>query len=306
VPEKAELGVALEGTTAAWPTDDPNQGSPSLPSIDVFGDEERVIEVFNRGRAPFTFTAKADVPWLQVQPASANVEDQTRVTVSVDWARAPRGRSTASVAVEGPGGDGVVVAVPIFNPAEPAAPDVAAFFETDGHVSIEAAHYQRAVETEGIRWETIADYGRTLSGVTPFPVTAESRTLAPGSPRLEYDLYLFSTGEVNVDLYVSPTNAFVPGRTLRCAVSFDDAPPQVVEVHANPSHPEWQEAVRNAVRKVTTRHSIAEAGLHTLKVWMVDPAVVLQKLVVDAGGVRPSYLGPPETPGVVQPLGGSI
>ena len=34
-----------------------------------------------------------------------------------------------------------------------------------------------------------------------------------------------------------------------------------------------------------------DAGLHTLKIWLVDPGVVLQKIVIDAGGVS-CYLGP--------------
>ena len=36
-------------------------------------------------------------------------------------------------------------------------------------------------------------------------------------------------------------------------------------------------------------------GAHNLKIYMVDAGVVLDKIVIDTGGLKPSYLGPPET-----------
>ena len=59
---------------------------------------------------------------------------------------------------------------------------------------------------------------------------------------------------------------------------------------------DWEEAVKDSVRKVKSKHNLAKPGSHTFKVWMVDSAVVVQKIVLDCGGVKPSYLGPPESP----------
>ena len=53
--------------------------------------------------------------------------------------------------------------------------------------------------------------------------------------------------------------------------------------------------MEDSVRKVKSTQTVEGPGYHTLKVWMVDPGVVLQKVVVDLGGVKPSYLGPPES-----------
>jgi len=40
---------------------------------------------------------------------------------------------------------------------------------------------------------------------------------------------------------------------------------------------------------------VPNAGAHVLKLYMVDPGVVVDRLVLDLGGLRPSWLGPPET-----------
>jgi hypothetical protein len=53
--------------------------------------------------------------------------------------------------------------------------------------------------------------------------------------------------------------------------------------------------VADSVREMHTPLTIDKPGEHMLKFWRIDPGVVLQKLVIDFGGVRPSYLGPPES-----------
>ena len=102
---------------------------------------------------------------------------------------------------------------------------------------------------------------------------------------------------MTVKAYVSPSFNFAARKEgLRYAVSIDDEVPQIVNVVADSSLKAWEQSVADNIIVPATKHQLARSGDHTLKFWMVDPGVVLQKLVVDAGGVKPSYLGPPESP----------
>ena len=49
------------------------------------------------------------------------------------------------------------------------------------------------------------------------------------------------------------------------------------------------------LRRLTTTVKITSPGQHTLTVWMVDPGVVLDKLVLDFTPAKDTYLGPPES-----------
>ena len=113
-------------------------------------------------------------------------------------------------------------------------------------------------------------------------------------------MYLFSKDTVDVEGIFSPTLNFMANRGLNYAVSFDDDTPQVItlvpaDYNAQNGNRDWEWSVINNARYSHTKHLITKPGYHTLKIWMVDPGVVLEKIVVNLGGVKPSYLRPPES-----------
>ncbi len=282
VPAPAQLGVAIEGSTLAWPG---SPGKATLPPFDLFNQQSRYIDIFNRGRQPFVFSATTSVPWIMLSESQGTIEKDRRVWVSVDWKKAPLGFTSGSLKIARSGTQEVVVNVNAFRPQDLTRESLDGFVESDGYVSMEAVHYSKKVDRPSARWERIDDLGRTLSSMSVFPVTAESVTPTRDSPRLEYKLYLFDPRTVEVEAILAPTLNFVSGRGLRYAISFDDEAPQVIDALAENSVEAWGTSVKDSVRKVRSTHLLAKSGYHTLKFWTVDPGVVLQKLVVNLEGM---------------------
>ncbi len=296
LPAPAELGIAVDGSEQWWPA---AGGTPVLPEFSPFQTAPaQYIDVFNRGRTPFRCSVRTGAPWILTEPRGGRVAENLRLTVRVDWTRAPKGTTTVPITVSGAGAHVQVDAV-VRNPELP-APWRRGFVEANGYVSIEAEHCTANVGAGGVSWRRIPDLGRTGAAMTPLPVTAASR--APGTgPRLEYRMTLFTPGTVRVWAYLSPRPNVLQGDGVRYAVSFDDETPQVVNITKATGaddmtmNRQWETSTSDNVHRIATRHPIAAPGPHVLKLWMVDPTVVVQKVVIDTGGLRPSYLGPPES-----------
>jgi len=297
IPGPASLGVAVEGSEASWPG---TESGPTLPPFDRFNRQSRFIDVFNRGRSPFQFVARADRPWIKVSRGKGEVRTQVRLQVTIDWNRTPGGDAAGTVYISGAGGE-VAVHAGISGPAGIDSASLVGFMEGDGVVSIEAEHYTGKTASGLSRWLRIEGYGHTLSGMRgSSAVDAPPATPGSESPSLEYRMYLLNKGNLDVDGVFGPTLNFIPGRGLRYAISFDGERPQIVtlvpqEYAAGDRNQDWARVVEDNARHSHTRHVIASPGFHTLKIWMVDPGVVLEKIIVDCGGLRPSYLGPPES-----------
>jgi len=291
----AAIGVSIDGNTAALV---PSSAAGTLPELSAYYPQEaRYIEVFNRGAGSFDYQAKSDVAYVTITPASGTLSADLTLEVKADFSQVPAGKSTATITVTGAGGD-VDLKLPLNNPASPSPATLAGFPEVNGRVSMDASHFTANVKKGGVGWSIIPDLGRTGNGVHIQPDDAASLTPGTDSPHLEYKLYLAEAGQVQAQVYLSPSLP-ASGSHYRYAVSFDDQAPQTVDIHSglpnvfNDTAPVWEGWVSDNIIVKSTNLTPSSAGEHTLKLWMVDSGVVVQKIVVTRGTVPSSYLGAP-------------
>jgi hypothetical protein len=291
LPDSALMGVAVSGTDAWWPS----SASPaSLPRFDSWRNHPYQITVFSRGRKPISYALHADKPWILLSSTGGTTSLQDKITVTIDWAAVPEDSSQGTITVSGPGAGGIPIRITAFKPTLPSG--TTGFLESNRYVSMEAPHYTSSTHGPRVRWQTIGGLGRTLGGVTTWPATAPASTPGPGSPCLGYRFYLFDTGEARVQVYLSPTMDFLNRGGLRLGLSLDKGAVVTVNMQADSSsQAAWSRNVSNNINIRTATFHVDQPGWHTLRYWRIDPGVVLQKIVVDLGGEKSTYLGPPES-----------
>jgi hypothetical protein len=294
----AAFGVSVEGNSRSWPG---FYLPPSLPTLDSLTRRPTYLDVFPRGTLPISVDVSADKPWVRIREGrafSASPLDR-RYWIDIDWAKAPVGRSEATVTVRG---QETIEAKLTVVRADPQQEREArgTYGGLTGAFAVPVTGFQRSIAVRGVRWEPIPDYGRVEAAMSPFPVDAASFADPLQSPRLEYDVFLPKAGRYNVDLVTGPTLAVIPERKLAVAVGIDEHAPVVQAVFTGANGPiqDFLGSAHpiNTASNTRTMHFEVEAdrpGRHVLKVAMIDPTLVLQQIIILSEPPRPSFFGPP-------------
>lgn len=169
------------------------------------------------------------------------------------------------------------------------------FRERDGYISIEAAHFSKSAAVNGLSWTILPGHGRTGDAVTVFPVTMKEQDINE-APELLYEWEGPSTGNIEVQLYFSPTLNLFNNGGLKYSVSVDNEKPSLFTLNADDNKVRtWETWVAGNIIIKTSAHQLSGPGKHILRYRQLSPAIVLQKIVINTGGLQPSYLGPPES-----------
>jgi hypothetical protein len=227
------------------------------------------------------------------------VEPYTRLWVSIDWSKVPLGENTGSVQISGAGWGAATIAVSAFKP-DLKKTTIKGFAEADGYIAIDAEHYQRQgsakdVSGQQLHWEKIPQHGRSLSSMSVYPIGDQHFESPEQAPYLEYDIFTTTKSKVAITGLFAPSWPMLPQHGLRYAIAVDDQPAQIIDLTSDMSSTTWEETVRSDVRRSTSTHEITTPGAHKLRIYSLDPGVTLQKIMLDTGGLLPSYLGPDES-----------
>jgi hypothetical protein len=298
-PDTSDWGVAIDGSSSAWPGDN---GTPTLPAFDSLHPQRSYVEVFARGSKPIEFKARADQPWIVLKEAKApGAGADRRVWVDIDWSQAPAGQGQGTVTIQGATNSVAVKLTTYKATAEQAREAQGCFGGLIGPISFLAAEATANIPIGGVRWEKLPDYGRVSTAMEVFPVTAGTIQPPNPAPRLEYPVYFARAGTYAVEVYTSPTLDVIPTRALALAVSMDDQPEQVVNVFTPATFKSedflgraFGDNTRNQARILHFKQTVNTPGRHTLKIHMVDPTVVLMKIVLHDAPLPASYFGPPD------------
>jgi len=311
-----EMKIATEGGDAA-----------KLPGMSVYNNDKRFIDLYNTGNGVVHWEAKLSNKWIKLSETKGTIADEKRIWVTIDWDKAPKGADIAGQLhfkwssvnvnlwsnyddmtqterkkfraaqvqnqdIENSAAGSLNLTLTAFNPVAPSVKTVKGFVESSGYISIEAENFARKTDKPIASWNIIEGLGRTGSSVTVLPVNipsvVEVKQILANSPSLEYDLYNFTEGKAKIDFNCIPSNPINSGFGLRLAVAIDNAEPVIVSKKS-------KRDVMENLMVLTADLNLPKSGQHKLKLWMVDPGVVIDKIIINTGGVKKSYLGPPES-----------
>ncbi|KAI1047480.1 hypothetical protein LB505_009947 [Fusarium chuoi] len=302
-----QMGVAVEGHTGVRPgriNEENDRMQPSrgdlvpgltLPPLNPYGVQTRFFELYSRGTRRMMWVASPEVDWVSVSPSSGylvpDAEEDQRVEIRVDWDLAPRDfEGTLLIDIRSLDGEHEQVHLPVSVCWVPAS--FSGWVESDGCVVLEPA----AMELTNKQWRQYQLYphlGRTSAG---------SIGLAPNAGAdpewLEWNVFFFSSCEtVTVHLYFTMTLETNPASQKSYDISLNDSIQESVPLLEAVGRGElpvgWSRAVQDGVwvRKHVLKRESGQACQLRYRPLIQD--ILLEKVVVDLGGLRESYLGPP-------------
>lgn len=276
---EAEMGLFVEGQA------DESKEAFELPAFNRDYEATHFFEIYNKGKQPFAWKATASEDWIQLDRQEGTTSRQERIQVTIDWNAFPS-KSMAEGNIEL--STGKTTKRIVVRATAPKRGQAKLYREYNGVISISPTHFHRKTENGEIKFQAIPGLGYSNASLQ----LGSAKYDAGEDSFVAYDFQLAKAGEITIHTYLLPLFAKDRKHGTAYRVQVDDL--EVIEQsnEVKEYSREWaSNVIRNSAINSTT-FKLDKPGKHTLKIYTVDPGMILQKIIIDTGGLKDTYIGP--------------
>ncbi|MFT2011386.1 glycosyl hydrolase 115 family protein [Pontibacter sp. 13R65] len=280
-------------------------GQFTLPTFSPWGSQRYFLDVFLTSQQEVNWKVSTSGKWIKVSETQGVLtsemgQKERRLWVSIDWNKLPKKKlAQGYITVKG-GGEIYRVAVIAVAPTNTDLKTDKEFRETNGYVAMHASNFSRKTDKGAATWTLVDGLGYAGNSLMALPLQSapvkETDQVKQTAATVEYDFYVVSeAASPVVTVNTLPTHPLTNEYSLRYAVSVDDGPVQVVDFKTVGRSDEWKQNVLQNRAQRFIKLPPLKSGKHVLKVYSIDPGVMLDYITIDLGGLKQAYSIIPET-----------
>jgi hypothetical protein len=270
-----------------------------LPKFTMGMSQKFFIDIFLADSFEVSWNAKPSANWIHLSQTKGALTPQwnssQRIWVTIDASNFPKQREANGTIEILAAGKTIAIAVKAFQPLTTQFSSYKGFVESNGYVSMYAQHFS-SVKNKQSQWIVTENTGHTGKVLTSVVTSKPDTTnLHDHAAVVSYDFYSFSNTPPVLTVYTLPTHPLNKNYSMRYAISVDDGPLQVADFRTFGRSEEWKQNVLSNTATRTFRFPVLRPGMHTLKIFAIDPGVLLDRIIIRFDNEQKNYGVLPET-----------
>ncbi|GAB3648390.1 glycosyl hydrolase 115 family protein [Echinicola sediminis] len=253
------------------------------------------FDIYLKNHSEISWELKPSQDWIKVSQlqgslSAENEEYESRVWVAIDWEKLPTNEELHSGSITLQAGIRTFE-IRIMADVRTELENQAHHVEGNGLVIVYAENYSQKINQKGQNWSLVDHLGHSGASLQAFPLQSASQTEdISKNAHIQYDFHLSKDlDEAEITFSALPTHPVSSQNRLRIGVSINEGPVEVLDFKTQGRSEEWKLNVLSNMAHKKLQGQSLQKGKNTIKVFWMDPGVVLDYILIKLDKANTGY-----------------
>lgn len=287
IASKTPIGISVEDTLTT------SNGIDKLPTFYVNDSESYFIDVYLKEANITSWKFEKLPTWIKVSQISGILKNnetmEQRVDVSINWEKWKKaGKPNTEELIIKADSFEKKIQLSISNSYKDVPQQ--SIVEKNGMAVVYAKSFVNNKPVGNLKWEALKGFGHSKATMQALPLSGSPVLDYGKTATLEFELFAETiTNDAELALVAIPTHPLDVDGKVRIAIQWNDEPIKILDFKTEGRSKTWKQNVLSNKAIKQTKVVIKTQGEQKLKIYMVDPGVLLDYIVLNTAKVALPY-----------------